>query len=287
MNIVIKKIQEKMGSFTKTQLKIASYIMLSGPAVTYDPLDTTAEIIGVSRPSVIQFAKELGYSGYAEMQKQLRSDIQADASGIIYDENQYDGLMKYSFNRVIQNIRKTMRYIVPKDIETAVKFLSEANNIIAIGLRESFALAHYFYTRVVAMRKNVYLANFVDSGIYESFFSYGKEDVCVFFLFHEYTPIAFDLLPMLKSRGLKVIIVTNPPAEAILPYADICISCCVDGFYVRNSTASVMSVVDYLTNCLIAKDYTSYLNYYSDASEFGGTFQSLRNYRKENSDKEK
>lgn len=270
MGNVLEQIQKKWPTLTKTQLKIGTYIILSGSEVALDSLEDTANRIGVSKPSIIQFAKELGYSGYADLQRQLRMNMKEEhiyESG--FDARSFpsisDPLLLHSFNNDFINLRNTMQSLSGPAVEKAVELLENAEHILALGLRESFALAHYFYSRMVIIQKHVYLANLVDSGMYEQYYSFGERDVCICYLFHQYTPVVFDILPLLKERGVRIIIITSPPTDKVESYADVLIPCQVNGLHIKNSTVAPMAVTNYLTNKVISNNYAAHLEYYTDA----------------------
>ena len=84
-------------------------------------------------------------------------------------------------------------------INDAVSHISTAKRVFTFGMKESFALAHYAYTRLLTVRKNVCVLNAGYNGEIESILSMNKDDVCVAFVFHRYTKQALQVLDMLKK----------------------------------------------------------------------------------------
>ena len=70
-----EKIADVLIALTPSQKTVANYMLEHRNAVAFITLDEIAIKIGVSTTTVIRFARMLGYSGYADMQKDIRNTI--------------------------------------------------------------------------------------------------------------------------------------------------------------------------------------------------------------------
>ena len=271
MDNVFDTIRAREGSQTKIQMKISAYILMAFQDVSFDSLDKTAEKIGVSKPSIISYAKSLGFTGYAELQSAIQVAMKDFPT---YNEQKSfnlssiftkdaDPILINTFSNVMTNIQLTIQSITASDLDSAMRLLISARRSLVVGLRESYAMAHYFYSRISTFNNSIFLANMADSIMYEQFLSFGEKDVCVFFMFHAYTSRAFDILALLKARHVNIIMFTNESTAEIEKYADCVIRCQVDGVYYRNSSAAVVTAIDYFINRYISLDYDTNLNKYT------------------------
>ena len=118
-----------------------------------------------------------------------------------------------------------------------------------LRLKESYALAHYAYTRFLTVRDNAFMLGIYNNCI-EAVLSLTPEDVCLVFLFHRYTKETLHILPMLKAQGIPIILVTSAPYDELLPYATILLSCYVDACGIKNTSLAPICLLDYLCNAV-------------------------------------
>ena len=97
-----------------------------------------------------------------------------------------DELLRESFQNDITNIEETLKSLDMADLQDAVGRMIGAEHVYIIGLRGSFALAHYTASRLGQIRKNVRLVQSVGMLYPEELISAGPKDVCIAFLFPRY-----------------------------------------------------------------------------------------------------
>ena len=71
----ITKLKEMKETFTKTEKKISEYILENLEAIKGMRAKELGEFIGISQPSIIRFAKKLGYKGFPEFKIALSEAI--------------------------------------------------------------------------------------------------------------------------------------------------------------------------------------------------------------------
>ena len=264
---IVETINSLFSEMTKSEKKIASHFMENTNTFAFETLDGIAEKIGTSTTSVIRFCRRLGFSGYKPLQSEVRARVKstlplpAKLERVAVNNGEDIGHRKILQN-VIDCIDKTFEDVSEEMICSAANIISEAKRVFCFGLKESFALAHYAYTRFLTIRSNVFMLSAVQGGEIESILSLGNDDACIFFLFHRYTNPAPKILELLKKQGVKVILVTSPPFETIEENADILFSCNVDINGIKNSAAAPICIVDCLCNSLASYDEKTleYLN---------------------------
>ena len=71
----ITKLKEMKEVFTKTEKKIAKYILGNLESIKGMRAKELGALIGISQPSIIRFAKKLGYKGFPEFKIALSEAI--------------------------------------------------------------------------------------------------------------------------------------------------------------------------------------------------------------------
>lgn len=248
------KINSMLSKMTKSEIKTASYFLDNTNAFAFETLDSIADKIGTSTTSVIRFCHKLGFPGYKDFQNEVRTEVKSNLSLTAklerVSEVNSSNLQHFRIVKNVMNcIDKTFKNISSDSIYAASNTISEAKRVFCFGLKESFALSHYAYTRFLTIRSNVFMLSDIQSGEIESVLSLEKGDVCIFFLFHRYTNPAPKILELLKAQGVTIILVTSLPCDSIQKNADILFLCDVDINGIKNSATAPICLIDCLCNC--------------------------------------
>ncbi len=252
------RIPAKMNSFSRNQTIVANYIMENMENVAFDTLKELATKINVSTTTIIRFARELGYSGFSDMQKDIQRNIIHKSTlpeRIHQSKNRSsDQLMKDSFENDIKNIHDTMELVSDSELSNAIDAIYNANQVYVLGLRSSFSMAHYATSRLAQIRKNVKLVQAVGMIYPEEVVSAGKGDVCLAFLFPRYSKTSTTLISWLKAYGVKIILFTSPNYSMVEGYGDIVLPCAVSGISFKNSFAAPLCLINYIANACASKN---------------------------------
>lgn len=281
MNIS-ERIKSKLNEMTKSERQVASYCMAHLNDFAFLTLDVIAKKIGTSTTSVIRFCRRLDFSGYKQLQNSVRVEIKEhpalpDKFGRTAQGNSRNDLLIKTVNEDIACIHKTFSEISIRDIAVAVKNISESDRVFVFGMRESFAIAHYAYTRFLTVRNDVYLLNAGYNGEIESILSLKKGDVCVVTIFHRYTKSALEILSCLKKRGVYVVVITDSPYEEIEQYASVILVCHVDSKGIKNSAVAPVCLFNYLCNAVALNIGETSLRYMKESEELFKSISVLEN----------
>lgn len=249
MNI-LETIKQKMSQFTKSEQKIATYCMVNLREFAFNSLEVVSENIGTSTASVVRFCKKLGFFGYKEFQDDVRKSFKYQPDLPKKLQRTLGGESENIIDKNILCVRNTFEQISNDDISYAVSLVSKAKRVFAFGMKESFAMAHYAYTRFLTVRKDVYVLNAGYNGEIEPILNLVPDDVCIVFLFHRYTRQTLQLLPLIKETGAKIILVTSPPYGDVASYASVLLPTFTDAGGIKNTYVAPVCLVDCLCNAL-------------------------------------
>lgn len=262
---------------TRTERDIASFFLGHLNDFAFLSLDRLAGRIGTSTTSVIRFCRRLGFAGFKEFQYALREDMKyqpglpdklhrtmdaaeggqkRESSGSPRNE-----LLSRTIHQDISCLEQTFRSLSQKKLDQAVDLLFNASRVFSFGMKESFAPAHYSYTRFMSVRENCFLLNAGYNSEVESVLTLKPGDVCIVFLFHRYTKQALELLPLIASQGADLILVTSSPTGTVEEYASLLLPCHVDANGIKNTAVPVICLTDYLCNALAVKGGKKALQY--------------------------
>lgn len=256
---MFQKIEAQLDVMTKTERQAAAYFIGHPDQFAFLTLDKVAVKIGVSTASVIRFCQRLGYYGYKDFQETLRADLSTGmplpAKLKQSRATQSDQLLHRVVHDGIHAIEQTFEDLPAGDLARAVELLEDSRRVFTFGLRESHALAHYLYTRLITVRDNV---SILDTGFHtmlEPLLDLNAQDVVVVFLFRRYTDQSLRMLPLLKATGASVILITSTPCEEqLIPHADVVLPCHVENNGIKNTYLAPIALSDYFCNAMAQTD---------------------------------
>lgn len=261
---IVEKTNQELEVMTKTERQVGSYFLRHPNDFAFYTLDKIARVIGTSTTTIIRFCRRVGFAGYKEFQDQLREEMKYQVSLPERLERSAgiqtgDELLSKVMERSIQSINSTFSEISLPALSQAVASIEQARRVFVFGMRESLAIAHYTYTRLVTVRSNVFLLNAGYNGMLEPILDLTTQDVCIFFLFHRYTDQSRYILPLLKEQGVQIILITSPPYDLVEPFADILLPCHVETQGIKNTSAAPICLADYFCNAVAMRNSQSAL----------------------------
>lgn len=266
MNIV-EIIKDALDDMTRSERQVASHYLAHPNDFAFCTLDSIAERIDTSTTSVLRFTRRIGFKGYKDFQQAVQAQISIQPQLPDKFQRSLDtgtNLLLQKVARDVQCIQETFAGMDEEQISRALTLVSEAKRMFTFGSRESYALAHYAYTRLLSVRPDVSVLQ-AASGQIESVLSLGEGDVCIVFLFHRYTRQTVKLLELLKQQRVSVILVTDPPYEDIAKNAEVLLPCLVDCGGIKNTAVAPVVLMDYLCDAVAAKLGDRSLEYMKNA----------------------
>ena len=265
MNIT-EKVKSNFEKMTKSEHRVGTYFILNPNDFAFETLDGIAKKTNASTTSVIRFCRKAGFSGYKAFQEAVRLSFKSDLTlPDKFERNLSSDAQDAKLLKTVKNavdcIEKTFDALAVSKVYDAVNHIINATRVFCFGLKESFALAHYAYTRFLTVRSNVFMLSAGQSGEIESVLSLGKGDVCIFYLFHRYTKPSPQILKLLKKQGVTTILITSPPYESIEADASILLPCFVDINGIKNSSVAPVCITDHLCNAVAAASGNKTLDY--------------------------
>ncbi len=267
------KVAERFNDLTYSQKTVANYFIDNPDKFAFSTLDDVAMKIGVSTTTIIRFARMMGYNGYSDMQKEVQKGLVTKASlpeRLInkIETGTPDQLLMDTMQNDIADITTTMTKISQKDLSVTIDEVSNARNVYVLGMRSSFALAHYMTSRLGQIRPNVRLVQSVGMIFPEELIGCNEQDICVAFLFPRYSKTTANLILWLRKRNVKVILFTSQNISDIENYGDIILPCSVGGISFKNSYVAPMCLINYISAAIAQLDHSRAIDTLKEMEDF-------------------
>ena len=156
----INRVTEHFDELTKSHKEVANYFLYNLDKVAVGTLEDLAGLVGVSTTTVIRFARQLGYSGFTELQKDaqnivLNKDMIPEQPESGSPDQKVSSRLATSFERDIRNIENTMKDLKEEDLDRAVSLMQSADSLYIMSMRMGFSLAYYAFASWGRLRRDI------------------------------------------------------------------------------------------------------------------------------------
>lgn len=193
------------GGATQTERRIMGHMRAIWDEL---PLMNAAELahdVGVNPSSVTRLAQRLGYRGYPDMQRMIRTELRgrhvptplpADSRAAVHWQRELDLIGQ-------------MQLFPEEPLDDLVKHLAGARQVYVVGTRGSAAAAAYCAYLWSTIRPGVALLQEYGVGAPEQWMEAGTEDLLVAFTVKRYAQATSQLTAQLLQQQVPVALVTD------------------------------------------------------------------------------
>jgi DNA-binding MurR/RpiR family transcriptional regulator len=226
----IKQILTKVSSLNGAQRRLGHYLQNDSSALLLSNVNDLAQAVGVSKSTVVRFAKTLGYKGFPEfkreMQRQMRQKLRAaDRMEQTFTEIGDDkNIVAKLIKRDVQLLQETLRAVSLPDFHKSVEIIWRAGKVFIIGLNASMALAYLLHFRLVRVKKDAHWI-FLTGGtsLLEQLAFMDHRDVLIAIDFLQVPREVQIALQHARKVGVPVLGITDFPSSPIARAANVCL----------------------------------------------------------------
>lgn len=258
MSSLVTKIGKQVNQMTKSQKKVANYLLFNMDKLLFFTADELAKAANVSTATVVRFARELDFEGYTDMQKAARlrfhdrEEEPEDLPQSSPEEDSSEYLLEKSFRQDIQNLKRTFQDLSREDLERACTLLKTSRRVYLVGMRISRSMATYAYINWGMLRKGVHLIHNEGLDYAEELIEINSEDLIVAFWAPRYNRATYQMLSHAKRQKASVLLITNREFNLTMEEGDfdVILRCCMENFSYQSSFVAPVTLVNYLTRQL-------------------------------------
>ena len=224
---ILSVIEAVSGNFSKSQRKIADYIINNYDKAAFMTAIRLANFAGVSESTVVRFAVELGYEGYPQMRRALQDMIRGKLTSVQRIKVAKDimgstDILSHVLSSDIEQIRQTMDESDSAAFSKAVDAIVQAENIYVVGMRSSSLLANFigFYFNLFFSNLRV-IAECPDNEVFERMLMMSKSDLLIAISFPRYSKRTLKAMQFAKDVGAQIVAITDGRLSPLIELADI------------------------------------------------------------------
>ncbi len=116
LNDFRQRIEDHLPGFTKSQQRIASYLLASYDEAAFLPAADLAKALDVSEATLVRFAQAIGYDGFRELRRCLQGLFRAKATPAS------------RLQRTLGELAGSQGHVLTKVLDMEVQYLTEASH---------------------------------------------------------------------------------------------------------------------------------------------------------------
>ncbi len=276
---VYKKIQGNYPKMRPSEKKVADYFLSYRGEAEKLKLDQLAETIKVSQPTVVRFAKSLGYSSFKELKNALiRESVleepkgNQDAGFFGYKITQKDELEELPGKIVgssIKVLEETIKCVDIKQYKKAIEAIIEAESITLYGVENSISVATDLMTKFLYLGLN---CNMHTDYYFQNVSAHNltDKDLAIGISYTGHSQDTIQMLKIARKAGAKTLAITNVKDAKIREYADIILYASNEQYLYGNTIFSRISqtaIVDMLYAGVLNQEYEKRLKILNRSSK--------------------
>lgn len=278
--LLFQQIEELAHSHTDARHTIGEFLLKEKSSIKKYTMQEIAEKTYTSKSSLVRFAKALGFQGWKDFIEKFLNDTYYEESHytdidpnfpIEEGESTKDIVYKIS-SLMVESILDTTDQLSLKEIDKAVNFMAEANQIALLGQSPNTYLGNLFRRKMMSIGKNVLLSSGWDQGLLARTLHQGDCAILISYSGNNENRAPMNFIPMLQEKGVPIIAITGLGSNFLRRNADCILSMSSrERLYTKIGTfsteESIALILNTLYACYFAKNYRENLRYKIDASK--------------------
>ena len=258
---VLQPLRTGYDRLTKTEKKLAGYLLSRPDCLVLETAATIACNVGVSPMTVGRFLRKLGFDGLSDMRHRLRTDLYGPDGGRLWSiDRRYQAFAQRekdhfslgdSLNAELASIRQAYEMITTPLWARTVESIANADRVFVSGLHMARGLAIEFVSRLEYIRPGVHLADGQNGHYADVLYDSASRVAFLLIDFYRYDKATQRAAELAKKRGHEILIVADDYCLWAHKITDRVFSLPTSTGLYWHSTAAISALLNLLVNDVI------------------------------------
>ncbi|MEQ9287852.1 MAG: MurR/RpiR family transcriptional regulator [Cyclobacteriaceae bacterium] len=242
-----EKISKLLVSGTKSEIKIANYLLSDFPFSAVGNLSDISENVDVSVPTIQRMVLRMGYSGFPEFRKNVLAELTQEqgASPLARMRDFKPETEEKTYQQTIKNIQATFANLKPETLDKVSSLMADTSyRLWCIGGRLTGSLATLFARHLKTIRPEVHEFIPYEGALADVYINSEKKTLLFITDIRRYDPAIITLCKAAKGKGAKIILATDTWGSPAKAFADIVVPVYTGSPSGWDSNASMMVVLE-------------------------------------------
>ena len=219
------RIAKKYPELSTKKKRVANFILKDYKKLSLMTAKELALKCQVSEPTIIRFSVNLGFSGYLELTRHVKSMIQMEQSSVDRllnapgKSHEKTTLESYCDN-ALDNFEKLKASVSKEELLSIAQAVYSARNIYVVGYRASAVAANYFGYFLKKIRENVTIDTTLSWEVHDSIAQNYENSIAFAIGFRRYPRKLIEFLEYAKKNNVQIIGLTDNLISPIINLSD-------------------------------------------------------------------
>jgi len=258
-NELLIHIESIYPSLTKTEKKVADYVLASKEKVLNKSLSDLSKVLSVGESTLLRFCKKTGYKGFPSFKVALAQNLAYIQSNTDKKKNE-DNFAEVIRNSIVNRIEDTYDLLIHSNLDKALEIIANARHVLSIGVGGSGIAAETCKERFLRIGKVTDAA--IDphrQSILASVMT--EEDVLIVFSVSGNIKDIIHTTEIARKNKVKIIVITSYIKSEITKLADVLIQTGSKKKFIEGgtlvATISQLYIIELLVTGVALLDYAA------------------------------
>jgi DNA-binding MurR/RpiR family transcriptional regulator len=254
-------VRDRLDTLTASERRAARALLANYPMLGLETVAEFSARCGVSSPTILRFIGRLGFTHYADFQRRLREEVEAQLKSPLAkaEPSAAPGELpsQASFAAAVaENIAQTFAHMPAAEFEAAVALVADAKRPVhLLGGRFTDAVARYMAAHLRILRPAVHHIGGQPGNWRDGLVDVGRRDVLVIFDIRRYQEDLMVHAQAMTERGASVVLITDQWLSPIARIAQLVLPTRIQVPSAWDSSAALLVVAEALIASVTARDW--------------------------------
>ena len=272
--LLTQKIEEIACKYTDASGTIGKFLLKEKSKIENYSMQEIADYTFSSRPTLVRFAKKLGYSGWRDFLKAFLKEVKYLEPNILEVDFNVPFKKSDTTSSIIKKISKvkidanldTIELLDEGQLNDAVRILKNSNRIVMLGISINIIMAQLFQHKMLRIGRSVELINQVDQAFMSYSLTKGDCVIVISYSANNIERLPISLLKSLKEHEVSIIGITSMGDNFIRAYSDATLTISSrENMYSKISSyateESILLILDILYSSYFSLEYDKNMEY--------------------------
>lgn len=277
---IIEKIRSQYTKFSKTQRKIADYLLANSNRVGFMTLKNLSEEVKAAEVTILNFAKKLDCNSFIDLKSEFQDYIKYKTSppdkltNALSNIESVDSNLADIINSEVQCVEDTITNIDAKDIKKAIKLIKEASKVYLVGSGISGGVTNFLLLRLKYLGISAEIFDITPYHLVSLEMTKRlKNSVFIVVTLPSYSKHVARFTEYLREKDYKVIALTDSMKAPVSKYANVVFTCATNSVLFFNTITGLISISNILLTSLAIESKQDILNSIEQFKEFEKKFE--------------
>lgn len=255
----VERVKNAFSGLSHAERLVARYILSDYPTSCLSSVASIANSAGVSAPSVVRFAKSIGYASYIAFREAVLNEIAVESKGPLDRARNFAGdehtpHVQEQLEILLSRASHDLSRIPIAEWDSVSTLLADSSKTIYVaGGRFSAAVARILALNLQLLRPNVIFLDDLTQRDKGSLLDMNRKSVFVVFDFYRYQKTMIRAAHVAKQKGATIILMSDGDVSPIKKDATIVLPVSTTSFLPLNGLSTATTVIEILLDDVYTK----------------------------------